>query len=148
MAAKQPVGFDPKTLMYLAIFVAIMVVSIYFVQQTGIFPQGNVQLPNDINPEAGPDGSFNPHPYTDSLYNDINSYGIRDVSAYSNALQLSNAELAAVINDWNARYYNKSQQKLSDAISGEFFSFFDFSFRDVRDQLVARLHKLESLPIA
>jgi hypothetical protein len=90
---------------------------------------------------------FSPGPYTDAIHNDIYAswYTPRNVTPYANALQLSNAELAAVDNDWNNRYYTEKGQKLSEAINGWYSSLFSDSFPDVAEQLVKRLKTIENL---
>jgi hypothetical protein len=140
-------SFDPKIILYMAIFIVVIVIAIYFIKKNNLVAPPPVTLPNDINPEADSQGNFNPTPYTDALYNEIYAswYKARDVTPYDNALQLSNSELAAVDNDWNQRYFSKDGEKLSQAIDNEYTSFFSNSFPFIKTQLVAKLQKLEGL---
>ena len=136
-----------KSVIITIFLIVLFLVAIYFAGKwSASTPRPKeVKLPADLDEDSGK--YWNPGPITDGLYEDIYAgpFSTRNVKPYRDALQLSNSKLAAVMNDWNRRYFKKDNETLSDAISGEFFSFFDTSFRVIRDQLSARLKTVEQL---
>lgn len=90
----------------------------------------NTALPNGWTPEA----------ITNAIHQDVNEWwGVRNMDAWNELAVSSNAQLAMIANEWLDLYYNEDQQTLKQAIQGEMISFFDTSFRDVRDVIVNRL---------
>lgn len=65
---------------------------------------------------------FNPRPYTDRLKETIYSnFGIfSDAKPYKDMLALKGAEIIAIAQDWNNRYYQEDNESLLQAINAEY----------------------------
>lgn len=99
-----------------------------------------VKLPNDVNPSP----TWNPGPYTDAIWRDVNSFGWREIKPYKDLNTLSDSQLVAVYNDWNKRYYAQETITLVQAIENEYLAFGSYEFRPIRDALLLRFKKLLS----
>lgn len=82
------------------------------------FVPKDVIIPSDTQP-IGSTGNFNPGPYTDAVYNDINTFLPHSTAPYDDLIKLSNSQLVAVYNDWSQRYYSKSNETMVQALKGE-----------------------------
>lgn len=135
--------FNPKSIAIVILIILVIVAVIYFLgrragkKQT---PQ-EVELPSDIQPNEIV--SFNPGPYTDAIFEDVNeTFGFRDAEPYNQALGLSNTQLVAVYNDWNQRYFNKVGKSLTKAIQDE-TTLWNYSFISAAKTLIDRLKSLK-----
>ncbi len=108
-----------------------------------------VQIPS----ENGGTESFNPGPYTDAIYREVDKdnriYG-RDLKPHFDLLQLSNPKFVAVFNDWNTRYFSKAKRSLIQRYQDEYgygwpYSWADSdhgSFTDVKQKILDRAKDL------
>lgn len=83
----------------------------------------------NVDPDAAGtiDQNFDPRPYTNQLKDDIYAawWVIRDGAIYATILQLSNANLVKIYNDWNERYYALDKETMIQAMQGETYGNFN-----------------------
>lgn len=136
-------NFSPKNIAIVIVVILIIVAIIYFLGKRAgkkTTPQ-EVELPSDIQPNEIT--SFNPGPYTDAIFQDVNElFGFRDAEPYNQALGLSNTQLVAVYNDWNQRYLNKVGKTMTKAIQDE-TTLWNYSFISAAKTLIDRLKNLK-----
>jgi hypothetical protein len=97
-------------------------------------------LPDDVG--LSQCRSYNPTSLTDALYNDIDCvFCFRNLKPYQDLLALGNCEFVKVHNDWNARYRNKSNETLRQAIDGEVQGGWT-QYASLTDALTARFNSL------
>jgi hypothetical protein len=136
-------NFSPKNIAIVIVVILIIVAIIYFLGKKAgkkTTPQ-EVELPSDIQPNEIT--SFNPGPYTDAIFQDVNElFGFRDAEPYNQALGLSNTQLVAVYNDWNQRYLNKVGKTMTKAIQDE-TTLWNYSFISAAKTLIDRLKNLK-----
>lgn len=74
--------------------------------------------------EAGAEITPKIRQYTDSLDQDIyEKWGTRNSAIYATVAVLPNADLSAIYNDWQERYYSKDNQTLVQAMEDETYYF-------------------------
>lgn len=134
---------ENKIIIIVLLVVLIVFIIWYIGRRSGQSGQGaTIPLPqDDTGGVATGTGAnqFNPSPYTDAIYNDLDTvFGFHSTAPYTAANSLSNYELAAVWNDWQVRYYAKfDNQTMTQAIQND-FSYFG-SYNAVTEALVKRL---------
>lgn len=107
------------------------------------FVPKDVQIPIDTQPD-GSTSTFNPGPYTDAIFNDIDEiFGFHSSVPYEALNKLSNSGLVAVYNDWNRRYYSKDNETIVQAIQGEIAIINPFSdFGGIKRAILQRYESL------
>lgn len=126
---------------YWLILAAVVLIAIYFAMKAPSVTAGTTLI--DTNNDGKGDLAFNPRPYTDALYSTIYSKApwftlsaYRDTKPYQDLLALTNAQVVAVAQDWNERYYKQDSQTLLQAIADETLS------ADIINPITARFRAL------
>jgi hypothetical protein len=103
-------------------------------------PDGAGFKPNELTAN----NTFDALKWVKPLYDDIYApvYVPRNTAAYSDLLSASDKALVESYNYWNKHYFATDNETMTQAIASEFISFWDTSFRNVRDELVKRLKSL------
>jgi len=108
------------TKIIIVIVIIIIIYLIYRAYKKKYVQAKDVVLPPDT--QGGNITNWNAGSYTDAIYNDVNDVFTPHSSLpYESANKLSNSQLVAIYNDWNARYKSKFDNKdIIDAVLGEF----------------------------
>lgn len=107
-------------------------------------PPGSAYKPGEMDAATG---SFDVLKFVKPLYDDIYAapWVPRNTAIYSDMLSLSDKALVDCYNYWNKHYYSRDNESMTQAIAAEVISFWDTSFRTVRDELVKRLKTLNCI---
>lgn len=107
----------------------------------------------EVTDENGNTVTFNPGPYTDALYKEMDKdnriYG-RNLQPHLDLLELSSPKFVAVFNDWNKRYFSKEKRSLVQRYQDEYGYGFPYSladadhaaFTDVKKKIIDRAKTL------
>jgi hypothetical protein len=113
----------PMFWVFALVFVAVAY-AIYSLESKGGNATAGTKNLQTTNPTTGETVSyqFNPRPYTDRLKETAysNFFIFSDAKPYKDLLALKGAEIIAVAQDWNSRYYNLHQESLLQAINDEY----------------------------
>ena len=139
-------GGSPWPKLAMAGIVFILVV--YFIGRSygKTVPPSPIPVPQDdpnVKPGSGTP-KFDPKPLTDRLYQDIKGWSNpfdRDMDAWNNLASLSDTNFVIVLNDWDARYYNKWTQTLYQAYMGEKFN--PLTSKNLLSSLSQKFERLE-----
>lgn len=99
----------------------IIILAILFVI---VYKKGKLWRPDDVKlpPDTQPGGAtnFNPGPYTEAVWKDLDCiFCTHDAAPYEALMKLSNSQLVSVYNDWNKRYFNKNNETIIQAMNGD-----------------------------
>lgn len=106
-----------------------------------------IPLPDD-NPLGPFQGSFNPVPLTEKLYQDIRGWKFfNNYEPWKELSALSDTQVVQVMNEWDKRYFSTWGETLLEAFSGELRYkvntwFSSANFLNVLRQRLERLEKL------
>lgn len=131
---------NAKAIIIIVVVVIGIVLAIYFSGKRA----GKKTVPAPVPLPADTRGgsispTFNPGPYTDPIWEDIDEiFGVHEAAPYVALNKLSNSELVAVYNDWNQRYFTKAGHKtMPQAIKGE-YTFWNTQWATVAGLIVER----------
>jgi hypothetical protein len=106
--------FLQKNWLYILLFVVLLAIIIYlfFRKKSTV-----IQAPDPVNvldPVTNTVINFQPGAYTNALWDEMdrNSFWSgRNLKPYQDFLALSDGQIKAVVNDWNARYFSRAGSK-------------------------------------
>jgi hypothetical protein len=98
-----------------------VIVALYMMTKPPEATQGTTLI--DTNGDKKGDTPFNPRPYTDVIHADVYSLTaplwFRNTKPYEDLVALKNAEIIAVAQDWQDRYYKEKGETMLQAINDE-----------------------------
>lgn len=137
--------YSTEIIVFILLLIVLVAVYFYAKSEGKKYVPQDIELPPDV---SGGDPNFNPGIYTDPIFDDLKEvFGLHEAAPYNQANMLSNAQLAAVYNDWNHRYSEKFDGKdLAQAITGD-YTLWNYEWVHIAGALVDRIEKMRDQKI-
>jgi hypothetical protein len=141
-----------KTKIVIGAFILVAFIIIYIMVRKKAIKDA-VPETVDIPDGNGGSESFNPGPYTDAIYKEVdrdNRISGRNLKPHIDLLELSNPKFVAVFNDWNTRYFQKEKRSLIQRYQDESGYGFPYSlidsdhgaFNEIKQKIIDRAKTL------